>query len=174
MNLRIDFAAVRSQFPALKEKVFLDAACVSLAPRVAAEAIQEFLGVAMGCPARSSTLHHLAMDDSRPQARAQAARLVNAREEEIALVESTTHGLSIAANALPLSPGDRVVLSDLEFLQVAIPWCQLRERAGIELKVVPHRDGRLLIDDFAARMTPHTRLVVVSSALARRQRTDVK
>ena len=31
----MDFESARAQFPALREKVFLDAACVSLAPRAA-------------------------------------------------------------------------------------------------------------------------------------------
>jgi hypothetical protein len=45
------FEAARSHFPGLLGKVFLDAACVSLAPRPAVEAIEKFLDLAMVCPA---------------------------------------------------------------------------------------------------------------------------
>lgn len=158
-----EFARLREQFPALKEKVFLDAACVSLAPRVATEAIQEFLSMTLWCPERSSTLHHLAMDASRSQARFEVARLINAEEDEIALVESTTHGLSIAANALPLRPGDRVLLCDLEFLEVAIPWCQMQRTMGLEIDVVPNRRGEIRIEDIAERITPRTKVVAISA-----------
>jgi hypothetical protein len=37
---------IRSRFPALREKTFLDSPCVSLAPLAAAQAIGEFLGPA--------------------------------------------------------------------------------------------------------------------------------
>ncbi|MGH7484313.1 MAG: aminotransferase class V-fold PLP-dependent enzyme, partial [bacterium] len=98
----------RQHFPGLLDKVFLDAACVSLAPRPAVEAIEKFLDLTMICPHESSTVHHIFMDELRAAARPAAARLINAHEDEIALVESTSHGLSLATNAIPLEPGDRI------------------------------------------------------------------
>lgn len=159
----MNFDTAREQFPALKEKVFLDAACVSLAPRVATDAVQRFLDMVLHCPARSATLQHIAMDELRADARPQAARLINAQEDEIALLESTTHGLSLAAQCIPLQRGDRVLLADLEFLQVAVPWCQKREEQGIEIDVVPNRQGRIEIEDVAARIGPRTKVVALSS-----------
>lgn len=159
----MDFDTIRDQFPALEEKVFLDAACASLAPRAAVEAIHEFLEMTLLCPSRSSTLHHIAMDEMRARARPEIARLINAGEDEIALLESTTHGLSVAANSLPLGRGDRVLLCDLEFMQVAVPWCQKRKEAGIEIDVVPHRGGEVRIEDIAERIGERTRVVSISS-----------
>ncbi|HET9529583.1 MAG TPA: aminotransferase class V-fold PLP-dependent enzyme [Blastocatellia bacterium] len=159
----MDFDKIRDQFPALEEKVFLDAACASLAPRAAAVAIQEFLDVALKCPSRSSTLHHIAMDDMRAAARAEIARLINADEDEIALLENTTQGLTVAAEALPLEPGDRVLISDLEFMQVALPWCQKQKETGLEIDVVPHRGGRVSIEDIAERIGGRTRVLAISS-----------
>ena len=162
-SFQTNFDLVRDQFPALKEKVFLDAACVSLAPRRATEAIQEFMNVALLCPEPSSTLHHIAMDEMRAEARPQVARLINAREDEIALMESTTHGLSVAAEYLPLERGDRVILCDLEFLQVAVPWCQKQKLSGIEIDVVPNRNGEIHIQDIADCIGPETRAIAISS-----------
>ena len=71
----MDAADLRGQFPGLDGTTFLDAACVSLAPRVATEAIQRFLDMASTCLERSSTEHHIEMDRLRAQARPQAARL---------------------------------------------------------------------------------------------------
>lgn len=154
---------VRQEFPALEDKVFLDSACVSLAPRRAVEAIQSFLKMALECPSASATLHHIAMDDLRSAARPAAARLINAYEDEVALVESTTQGLSTAAQAIPLERGDRVLLADLEFMQVAIPWCQKRDREGIELDVVPNREGRIEMAAIEQSIRPRTRVVAISS-----------
>ena len=161
--LSVNLETVREQFPALQKKVFLDAACVSLAPQVSVQAIATFLEMALECPERSATLHHIAMDDMRLNARREIARYIHAREDEIALVESTTHGLNIVAEALPLERGDRVVLCDLEFMQVALPWCQKRDRGEIEIDVVPHHCGEIRIDDIAARFTPRTKVVAITS-----------
>lgn len=158
----MDWNHVREQFPALRDRIFLDAACVSLAPAAATEAIGEFLDFALHCPSRSATEQHIAMDDRRAQARPEVARLINANEDEIALVESTTHGLTLAAQALPLERGDRVLLSDLEFLEVAAPWYQMHEQ-GIQVDIVPHRDGLLEIEDIATHIGPRTRVVAISS-----------
>ncbi|MBZ5571642.1 MAG: aminotransferase class V-fold PLP-dependent enzyme [Acidobacteriia bacterium] len=152
----------RQHFPGLSDKVFLDAACVSLAPKPAADAIRKFLDLALLCPLDSSTHHHIFMDEMRAAARPAAARLINASQEEIALVESTTHGLSLAANAIPLEPGDRVLLSDLEFLQVAVPWVQ-KKQDGIEIDVVPNHNGEVRVEDIAAHLTPRTKVVAIST-----------
>ena len=152
----------RQHFPGLLDKVFLDAACVSLAPRPAVEAISKFLDRAMVCPLDSSTHHHIFMDEMRAAARPAVARLINAQEDEIALVESTSHGLALAANAIPLASGDRILLSDLEFLEVAVPWTQ-RKRDSIEIDVVPNHQGEVRAEDFAGRITPRTRVIALSS-----------
>ncbi len=152
----------RQHFPGLHDKVFLDAACVSLAPRPAVEAVEKFLDLAMVCPHESSTAHHIFMDEMRAAARPAVARLINAHLDEIALTESTSHGLSLAANAIPLEAGDRVLISDLEFMEVAIPWHQ-KKKDGIEIDVVPNHKGEVRIEDFAAHITPRTRVIAVSS-----------
>jgi selenocysteine lyase/cysteine desulfurase len=152
----------RQHFPGLPGKVFLDAACVSLAPRPAVEAIEKFLDLAMLCPLDSATAHHIFMDAMRAAARPAAAHLINAHEDEIALVESTSHGLSLAAHAIPLERGDRILLSELEFLEVAVPWVD-KKKEGIEIDVVPHREGKVCVEDIADRLTARTRLVALSS-----------
>ena len=158
----MELSTVRAQFPGLKDKVFLDAACCSLAPKVAVEAIEKFLDLAMTCPLNSSTHHHMFMDEMRAKARPAAARLIHAQEDEIALVESTTHGLSLAATAIPMDRGDRVLISDLEFMQVAVPWVQ-KKKDGIEIDVVPNHAGEVRAEDFADRITPRTRVIALSS-----------
>ena len=78
--------SARHHFPGTFGKTFLDAACCSLTPRPAVEAIEKFLDLAMVCPHESSTAHHIFMDEMRAVARPAIARLINAREDEIALV----------------------------------------------------------------------------------------
>lgn len=154
---------IRSLFPGTGDKAFLDAACVSLAPTVASEAITGFLREAVYCPAPSATAQHLAMDAARETARQQAAQLINASTDEIAIVESTTAGLNAIAAALPLAAGDNVLLCDLEFPQVTIPFVHLRQTRQIEIRPVYHRHGLVTVDDFARACDRRTKAIVVSA-----------
>jgi cysteine desulfurase / selenocysteine lyase len=159
----MEFQEIRDQFPALREKTFLDAACVSLAPRCAVEAVGKFLDLAIYCPERSATLQHLAMDGMRGRARTEAARLIGAAEGEVALVESTTQALTTAAGCIPLERGDRVLLCDLEFVEVALPWRHRQAADGIALDMLRTRNGGFTAEDIAAALTPRTRVVAISS-----------
>ena len=52
--------------------------------------------------------------------------------------------------------------SDLEFVGTVLPWKYL-ERHGVELTLVPHRDGRIDVADLDAAIDRRTLAVVVSS-----------
>ena len=97
------------------------------------------------------------------KARGAAARLVNAEEHEIALVESTSHGLGLVAAALPLGPGDNVLVCDLEFFPTVLCWKARQEEMDLEVRAVRTQGGRVTPADFEARMDAHTRALVISS-----------
>ena len=160
----MEIAEARRQFPGLQGKTFLDAACVGLVPAQARLAIEGFLDRAVSCPDRDASSHHIALDAMRATAVREAAWLLEAEEDEIALVESTTHGLNVIASAIPFLPHENVVICDLEFLQVAIPWLKLVERGGLgEVRLVRNRNGALPVEAFAEYVDANTRAVVVSS-----------
>ncbi|HRI67017.1 MAG TPA: aminotransferase class V-fold PLP-dependent enzyme [Polyangium sp.] len=154
---------VRKEFPGLADKTFLDAACVSLTPDRARRAISQFLDMAVVCSAVDASAHHIEMDMMRSEPIRQAAELLSASPKNIALVESTTHGLNIAANALPLQRGDNVLIADTEFLQVAIPWESKQQAMGVEVIPVRSANGQLEVKHFEAAMTDRTKVVCVSS-----------
>lgn len=159
----MDLSAARAFFPGTQSQVFLDAACVSLLPAPADEALRRLGQELLLCPARDASAHHIALDQTADQPRREAARLIGARPEDIALVESTTHGLQAIAAAVPLGAGDRVLVGDTEFLGLAVPWLPRRQRDGFRVDVVPSRAGRLLVEDFARAADRHTRLILLSS-----------
>ena len=157
-------ADARSTFPATENLVYLDAAAVSLVSQPVYDAVRSFLDICIQPGSADASRHHLVMDEMRHRAIEQAAVLLNAQEDQIALVESTTHGLNIAANAIPLEAGDRILIADTEYLQVSIPWKMKEASMGVEL--VPVRsgpNGHLTVDHFAEAMDDRTRVVCVSS-----------
>jgi selenocysteine lyase/cysteine desulfurase len=159
----MDVAAARACFPGTRGRTFLDAACVSLMPVQAAEALRRLSDDMLLCPSRDASSHHIALDRTADQPRRELARLIGCAREDIALVESTTHGLQIVAASVPLGRGDKVLVGQTEFLGLPIPWLGLQAEQGFEIEVVPHRDGRLLAEDFATRADGRTRLILLSS-----------
>jgi selenocysteine lyase/cysteine desulfurase len=162
MNPALD-AVRREQFPALAGKTFLDAACASLAPQAAADAITSLLHDVQTYPERSATAFHIRLDAARDAARPAAARLIGARPEDIALVENTSHGLAIAAAAIPFERGDNILVPDLEYLQVPLPWRQQPPSVAPEIRLVSNEGGTLPVGRFAAAADGRTRAVVMSS-----------
>jgi cysteine desulfurase / selenocysteine lyase len=91
------------------------------------------------------------------------AKLVNCSTDEIALGSNTGYGLNLAALALPLEEGEVVLVPGLEFPANMYPWMAILPRRGVELRVVPPRDG--LIDPeaiIAALDDPRVRAVALS------------
>lgn len=153
----------RNEFPALKKTIFFDAACVSLLPARAEKAINDFTAELVNPSSFGATEHHIWMDEQREAARPQVASMLGTGPDNIALVESTTHGLNIAAQAIPWESGDEVIMCDLEFLQVAIPFVKMAETAGVKPVFVKHKDGVADVELFRAAVSKRTRAIVVSS-----------
>ena len=157
-------ADARRTFPATDDLVYLDAAAVSLISQPVYDAIRSFLDICIQPGSADASRHHLVMDQMRHRAIEEAAVLLNVPKDHIALVESTTHGLNIAANAIPLKAGDRILIADTEFLQVSIPWKMKEASEGVELMPVRSGpNGYLTADHFEEAMDDRTRVVCVSS-----------
>src|SRR5690348_2828536 len=140
----MDITAARDCFPGTRDRAFLDAASVGLMPLQAADALKRLANDLVLVPTRDTGAHHLAIAQSAGAARREVARLIGARAADIALVESTTHGLELLAAAIPLTLGDKVLVGETEYLGLAVPWLPKRATDGIVVEVIPSRDGRLL------------------------------
>ena len=159
----MDWNAVRAQFPGLDDRTFLDAACVSLTPSTAEEAVTRFARELTRPSHRNASEHHLWMDGTREEAAGHVAGLLGVERRNVALVESTTHGLNIAAQSIPWREGDEVVMCNLEFLQVAIPFVQLAKTHGIRPVFLEHEAGVVPASAYAAAINERTKAVVLSS-----------
>jgi selenocysteine lyase/cysteine desulfurase len=160
---KMNCADARSCFPGVQGRAFLDAACVSLMPVQADEALRRLGQDLLHCPARDASSHHIALDATADWPRREIAKLIHAPMEDIALVESTTHALQVVAAAVPLGAGDKILVGETEFLGLAVPWIGKRERQGYGIEIVPHHQGRILVEDFARRIDASTKMILLSS-----------
>lgn len=87
------------------------------------------------------------------------ANLINADADQIAIFSSVSEAASAVASALDFD-GDRrtVVATEAEFPTIGHVWLA-QQRRGARLDWVPLREGRILLDDYDAVLTPDTALV---------------
>lgn len=96
-------------------------------------------------------------------AREKVAEFINCDVDEVALVQNTTHGLGIIANAIPLERGDNILVCDLEYQASTVCWKPRIYHVGAELREVKSVNGTVTAADFAAVMDDHTKAIMLAS-----------
>jgi selenocysteine lyase/cysteine desulfurase len=128
-----DVQTLRStEFPWTSEAVYLNNASTGPIPERTRRALDEF-NRRRGAPFR---LPDRDLEAMLSAARDAAARLIGASPGEVALATNTSHGLNLAATALPVARGDIVLVSNREFPANVYPWLLLRRR-GVEVELAP-------------------------------------
>jgi len=93
----------------------------------------------------------------------QAASLLNANSDEIALIHNTTEGMNVVAASLDLKSGDEVIVGNHEHRTALSPWLYHQARKGIkvvrpELPLIPAEPQELL-DVYEKAITPNTKVI---------------
>lgn len=89
------------------------------------------------------------------------AELVQSKEENVAFLSNSSEIISMIAHSLQLEAGDNVVINELEFPSGVLPWLSLQE-IGVEVRVVPHTQWQVKVDDILQQVDENTRLVMTS------------
>ena len=155
--MAIDYAAYRELFPITKEWAYLEHAATSPLSTPVVQAMQRViaLGYEQGWQGEDELVKEM------EEIRARAAQLIGATPAEVCFTNNTSEGLNIVANGLDWRAGDNIVGAETEFPANVYPWKNLA-RYGVELRLAPARDNRILVEDIAALMDKRTRLVALS------------
>jgi selenocysteine lyase/cysteine desulfurase len=152
-----DPLGVRHDFPVVGESTYLDSAYITPSPRQAVEAAKVFADAKAHDPVSLGDM----MAESN-LVRQKFAQLIGASESEIGLLFATSEGENIVARALDLGPGDNVVIDDLHYETTFVLYRHIVETRGIDLRIVPSRDGAVPLDEFARMVDDRTRLITVA------------
>ena len=90
------------------------------------------------------------------------ATLINASDDEVGLLFSTSEGENVVTDALDLKRGENVVIDDLAYPSTSIIYRRLEETRGVEVRIVRQRDGGTYVEDFARLVDHKTRLISVA------------
>ena len=143
--------------PVAKKWAYLDHAAVGPLSHPAADALRGFANQAetegdMVWPQWARRLETL---------RDGFAELMRASSDEIALIPNTSTGINLVAEGFAWRPGDSVVVPEGEFPSNLFPW-QNQASRGVELRVVPRRDGAVSVEDLMSHVDDSTRIVALS------------
>jgi cysteine desulfurase/selenocysteine lyase len=104
--------------------------------------------------------------DAYEEAREKVQHFINAASpEEIIFVRGTTEGINLVAQTYGrqyLTPGDEVIVSELDHHANIVPWQQVCHERGCLLKAIPtDRNGDLILSELERIITPRTRFISV-------------
>ena len=151
-----DPLGVRASFPVTEELAYLNNAAVGPLPLPVRDALHRYADNKM------RRRDGAAGSEAVASARSRFASLFGAEEDELAFLYSTSGAENVIVNAMEWRPGDNVVVDELHFVTTFVLYRELERRAGVELRIVPSRDGVVTVDDFAARTDARTRLLSVA------------
>lgn len=94
-------------------------------------------------------------------ARQRFAALIGADPAEVAVVDNTSRASNLAVQMIAAPPGSNVVVDEYTYPSSLYPWL-LPARSHVELRYVPAREHRVLLDDLARAVDDRTVALSVS------------
>jgi len=149
-----DLDAVRSEIPILRTHVPVNNCSQAPQSRATREAADDYL----------TSWNEAGMDwdawiGETDAARAEFAALIGAEPDDVAVATSVSQATASVASGLDYGKGrHRVVASAAEFPTVGHVWLA-QERFGADVRWVPERDGRVLLEDYEAAIDEETLVV---------------
>jgi cysteine desulfurase / selenocysteine lyase len=157
-NILSDESARLAEFPVAREQIFMAHAGVTILPRRAARAMQEY--------AEKSCVQHQEFADAYRavnETRKIAGDLIGAKAAEISLIGPTSLGLSLVANGIPWQAGDEVLCYHDDYPANVYPWLELRRRGVVVRYVEPVNPGEITPELIEKSLSNKTRLVALAS-----------
>ncbi|MGH3732683.1 MAG: aminotransferase class V-fold PLP-dependent enzyme [Acidimicrobiales bacterium] len=146
-----DARRVRADFPELTRIVngrpitYLDSGATSLQPRAVIDAMSQYYRLRHANVHRGVYQTANEATEEYEGSRAAVARFINAPggDQEIVFTKNTTESFNLLAKVwgtAHLSEGDVVLLTGMEHHSNIVPWFQLREATGAEVRFIPVGD----------------------------------
>src|SRR6266478_4523283 len=148
----------RSEFPVVRDQIFLAHAGDCPLPRRVAEAVAKY---AMQCTTadQERVVYPMVLNNGRKL----AAQLLHCQPEEVAFVGPTSLALSFIASGLKFRRGDNILIYFEDYPSNVYPWMALAEQ-GVEVRLMNTRGlGLIRPKDVLGQVDENTRLVALAS-----------
>jgi len=157
-----DWANMRSQFPVLEKKTYLNSCAYGALATDVTDALQKYIRDRQ--EKGTDWNYWVERNDSVRNA---VASFLGAAPDEIAVTTSASAGINSIASALNFDmPRNKVVISDFEFPTSAQIW-HAQELRGANVVHVPETDGYIPVENFEAAIDDETLIVAVTQVCFR-------
>ncbi len=181
----LDVAAIRADFPILartvrdgRPLVYLDSGATSQKPRQVLDAERSFYELHNAAPHRGA--HQLAEEATVAfeESRRSISQFVGGEADELVFTKNATESINLLAHAFSsasakaahgrwqgddrfvIGPADNIVITEMEHHANLVPWQELADKTGAELRWLGLTDdGRLEYADLERVIDQHTRIV---------------
>jgi selenocysteine lyase/cysteine desulfurase len=154
-----DFDAVRKEFPRATQQVYLDAAANMPLPKYAAEGMRRYMDFHMYGPGEGRGEY---ANEAVRQCKTLFAKLINAKPSEIGFVVCTKAGEAAVVNGLRIQEsGGNLVTNDLHYAGSIHDYIG-RKKAGMDVRIVKHRDWRIDLRDMEKAVDKKTKLISIT------------
>ena len=154
-----DFASIRNEFPRALGEVYLDAAAHMPLPRYTAEGMWKYMDFQMYGPGEGRGEY---ANEALRQVKPLFARLINAKPSEIAFVICTKAGEAAIVNGLNIQgTGGNLVTNDLHYAGSIHDYVG-RRKAGMDVRIVKHRDWHIDLADMEKAVDSETKLISIT------------
>jgi len=175
--MSVDLSKYKKDFPIFARKVrggnpliYLDSGATSQKPESVISAEADFYRTINAAVHRGAHLLAEEASEAYESARANVAKFIGAKTDEVVFTKSATESLNMIAYSLGnpgstphISAGDEIVVSEMEHHANLIPWQQLAKRTGAKLTWFSiTKDGRLDLSDISSVITKKTKIVAIT------------
>ena len=152
---------VRSQFLISPRGVYFNTGTIGASPRPVLDAVIQHM------TAFETVFEARGVDGAA--LRRSVAALVGAPPETIVFTRNTTESMNYVANGLELGPGDEILATTHEHVGGISPWQLVARRRNLTVTQfplpMPQRSARQLVDAWRERITPRTKVLMISHIL---------
>jgi cysteine desulfurase / selenocysteine lyase len=158
--MNINLLRARADTPGVQHVVHLNNAGASLAPKPVIDAVVGHLRLESELgPYEAAERARVAVE----RGHSAVADLLNCDSDEIAMFESATRAWGAALSSIPLGPGDRVLISPMEYGSSYLSFLHLAQRTGFTVEVLPvDADGLVSVADLRDRIDDRVRLIAMT------------
>ena len=157
----------REDFSMLKQNIiYFDNGATTLKPKVLTEKISDYYNNYSANAHRGDYDISLKVDKEYENTRKLVKKLINANsEKEIIFTSGATDSLNkiiFGYYKNILNKGDEVILTKSEHASVILPWFELKDEIGIEIKYIELDDLKVTLDNLKKIVTDKTKVISIA------------
>jgi len=153
------------EFPLAKKWIYLDNAAQGAPPRSTLRVMEEYVKDRCSwLSGEEDWLDHMGEWSSKVEnSKNLFAKIIGAKDEEIAFIPNTTTGINTVFSMLPIKPGRNIVITSISYPMGAAVSLKQSER-GAEVKFLKSEKGEIPVEEFEKNIDDKTSAVLVDQA----------